>query len=309
MVTPPLRAQTQKIRRIGILLPSKRNEGLMASYRKRLNDLGWIEGRNLAIELRTAENRYERLPALAKELVELKVDVIVAASTPVARAAKEATSTIPIVFAWVADPVASGLAASLARPGGNATGFSNIAVAIASKQLELLKEMLPKLKRVAELRDPKFAGTASMSEQFKEAAARAGIALVQVDASTAGELEEAFPTAVRERATAMVIPPLPLYGELRERIAQLAKQHRIATASQFRSFVEAGGLVSYGSNLDEGFLRTASYVDRILRGTKPADLPVEQADRFETVINRRTAAELGISIPQIVLLRADKVIE
>ena len=309
VVAPVLRAQPQRVRRVGILLPAKGNEGLLVPYRKRLGELGWIEGQNLAIDIRNSENRYERLPALARELIGLKVDVIVTASTTVTRAAKEATATIPVVFAWVADPVASGLVASLARPGGNVTGLSNVVFEIAPKQFELLKALIPGLKRVAELHDPKFDRTQALSAQLKGAAARAGVELVQVEASTAGELEGAFAAAARARATAMVVPPLPLYGENAERIAKLAKQYRIPTASQYRSFVLSGGLVSYGSDLNDGFLRTAVYVDKILKGAKPADLPVEQADRFELVINRGTAKALGLTIPQSVLLRADEVIE
>jgi len=307
--SPLLHAQTERPRRIGILLPGKVNEGLLASYRKRLSDLGWVERRNLAIEVRNAENRYERLPGLTAGLVRLNVDVIVTVSTPVTRAAKDATATIPVVFAWVADPVASGLIASLARPGGNLTGLSNVVFEIAPKQFELLKALIPNLRRVAELRDPKFDRTQLLSAQLRDAAARAGIALIQVDASSAGELEQAFATATRERAQAMVVPPLPLYGEQSKRIAQLANQYRIPTAAQYRSFVDAGGLISYGPDLADGFVRTAVYVDKILRGAKPAELPVEQADRFELVLNRKTAAALGLTIPQSVMLQATEVIE
>ena len=201
VVAPVLRAQPQRVRRVGILLPAKGNEGLLVPYRKRLGELGWIEGQNLAIDIRNSENRYERLPALARELIGLKVDVIVTASTTVTRAAKEATATIPVVFAWVADPVASGLVASLARPGGNVTGLSNVVFEIAPKQFELLKALIPGLKRVAELHDPKFDRTQALSAQLKGAAARAGVELVQVEASTAGELDGAFAAAARARAT------------------------------------------------------------------------------------------------------------
>jgi putative ABC transport system substrate-binding protein len=308
-ISPLLQAQTQRVSHVGILLPAQGSERVLAPYRKRLADLGWVEGRNLAIDLRNADSRYERLPALARELVDLKVDVIVAASTPATRAAKDATATIPVVFAWVADPAASGLVASLARPGGNLTGLSNVAFEIAPKQIELLKALLPGLKRVAELRDLKFEGTQAMSAQLKEAATRAGVELVQVVASSAPELAGAFAAAARARATAMVIPPLSMYAENAERIARLAKQYRISTASQVRSFVTAGGLISYGSDLLDGFLRTAAYVDKIFKGAKPADLPVEQADRFELIVNRGTAKALGLSIPQSVLLRANEVIE
>ena len=301
--------QARKVRRIGILLPSSQNMNLLTLFKKRLAELGWIEGQNLVIETRNAENRYDRLPTLAAELVHLRPDVIVAASTPVARAVKDAAGDIPIVFAWVADPVGSGIVASLGRPGGNATGLSNRAIEIGPKLLELLKSMIPGLKRVAELRDPNFAGAPALTAQLKDAAPRIGLVLTQIRASTADDLESAFAEAARDKVQAMLIPPLPLYSEQRARIAALGKKHRIATASQFRAFVDAGGLVSYGSDLNDGFLRTAPYVDKILRGAKPADLPVEQADRFMTVINRRTAADLGLKIPQELLLRADEVIE
>jgi putative ABC transport system substrate-binding protein len=308
-LAPRVHAQSQRVRRVGILLPSKANEGLLAPYRRRLGELGWVEGRNLAIEARNADNRYERFASLAAELVRLDVEVIVTASTPVARAAREATATIPVVFAWVADPVESGLVASLGRPGGNLTGLSNVVFDIASKQFELLKALIPRVEHVAELRDPKWQIGEALSARLKDAASRTGVILIQVDASSPDELDKAFAAAARGRAMAMVVPPLPLYGAHAKRIAQLSKHYRIPTVSQARHYVTAGGLASYGSNLVDGFLRTATYVDKILRGAKPADLPVEQADRFELVINRKTAAELGITIPQSVLLQATEVIE
>ena len=305
----PLALGQAKVRHIGILMPSSQNMNLLPLFKKRLAELGWIEGQNLVIETRNAENRYERLPVLAAELVRMNPDLIVAASTPVARAAKDAAGEIPVVFTWVADPVGSGIVASLGRPGGNATGLSNRAIEIGPKLLELLKSMIPGLKRVAELRDPNFAGAPALTAQLKDAAPRIGLVLTQIRASTADDLEPAFAEAARDKVQAMLIPPLPLYSEQRARIASLGKKHRIATASQFRAFVDAGGLLSYGSDLNDGFLRTATYVDKILRGAKPADLPVEQADRFVTVINRKTAMDLGLKIPQEILVRADEVVE
>lgn len=306
---PIAHAQTPRARRIGVLLPSSHNAALLVPFRKRLEELGWVEGKNLAFELRNAENQYDRLPVLASELVRLDVDLIIAASTPVARAAKDATGRIPVVFTWVADPVGSGLVASLGRPGSNATGLSNRAIEIGPKLLELIKALVPGLKRVAELRDPNFSGAPALSAQLKAAAPRLGITLVQIGASAAEDLEPAFAAAAREKVQAMLIPPLPLYSEQRARIGELGKKFRIATASQFRTFVEAGGLVSYGSDLNDGFVRTAGYVDRILRGAKAADLPVEQSDRFVITLNRRTANELGLKIPRDLLARADEVIE
>jgi len=309
-----VRAQAPAVRRIGVLLPSAMNvETYMPAFRKRLGERGWVEGKNLALEVRHVDNRYERAPGLAAELVRLKAELLLTVSTPLSRAAKDVAGTTPIVFAWVADPVGAGLVSSLARPSGNATGFSNVAIGIAPKLLELLKTLVPNLERVAALDDPKFSGSSGAGDawyaQLAEAAPRVGVTLIRVDASSAAEVEQAFAAAAGKRAQAMVIPPLAHYGEQREAIARLGKQYRIATASQFRGLVAAGGLVSYGSDYNEGFLRTVEYVDRILRGARPADLPVQQVDRFELYINRKTAAELGLSIPQDVLVRANEVYE
>jgi putative ABC transport system substrate-binding protein len=306
--SPLIYAQAQRVRRIGILVPSAYGAGMVVAFSKRLGALGWVEGRNLTIEVRNGEAHLGRLPMLAAELVRLKVDLIVTVTTPATRAVKAAAGTIPVVFAWVGDPVASKFVASLARPGGTVTGLSIIAAEVAPKQFELLKALVPGLARVAQLHDPKYMG-GPLNATYIEAAARAGIALIPVVASTAAELEPAFAAAVRERAGAMVIPPRPLHSDQNERIVQLAKQFRMPCAAQTREFPAAGGLVSYGSDLNDGFLRTATYVDKILRGAKPSDLPVEQADRFELVVNRRTATELGLTIPQVVLLQATEVIE
>lgn len=303
-------AQPQRVRRIGVVLPGGAWDQGVTELRARLRALGWTEGTNLAIEVRYAENRFERFPALVKELAERNVDVIVVTSTPGTRAAKETTSLTPIVFAHVADPVATGLVASLARPGGSVTGVATLAIEIAPKQIELLKALVPNLERVAELRQPGFGPVVhTMSAQLQRAAANAQVLLVTVDAERADDLEGAFAEAARVRAAAMVVPPAPLYLQQSRRIAQLAQHHRIATVFQSRIQVAGGGLASYGPNLVDAFARTARYVDKILRGAKPADLPVEQADRFETVINRKTAAALGLKIPPEVLLRATEVIE
>lgn len=312
LAAPLLYAQAQRVRRVGLLLPSFSGASsglLLAALGKRLGELGWLEGQNLALEVRNAENRNDRLPALAKELADLKVDVLVAASTPAALAARQASAQIPVVFTWVADPVASGLVASLGRPGGNATGISNVAVGLFPKQFEVLKALNPKLQRVAALGDPSFPGYQQAALQLKESSAGAGVSLVHVEARTAPELEHAFATAAGERASAIVIPSLPLYGANAGRIAQLGIKHQVMVATQARVFAAAGALFSFGSDLRDGFLRVAPYVNRILRGAKPADLPVEQADRFELIFNRKTAAALGIAIPQPLLLRADEVIE
>lgn len=309
-LAPFARAQQQgRVSRVGILLPAKLNEPLLKPYRERLSALGWVEGRNLAIEVRNAENRYDHAPALAGELVRLKCEVIVAASTALALAAKQAASHTPVVFTWVSDPIGSGLVKSLNRPGANLTGLSNLVLEIAPKQFELLKALDPRLLRAAVLTDATLQASGPYTESVRRAAAALGLSLLELDAGSADAIERAFDLAAREHATAMIAPPHPLYAEQRVRIAELALRHRIASAFQARAFVVAGGLVSYGTDLRDGFLRTATYVDKILRGTKPADLPVEQADRFEIVLNRKTAAALGLSIPPAVLLQATEILE
>ena len=302
------RAQAQKVRRIGLMLPSTA-PAINAAFRKRMAALGWVEGRNLVIEARHADQRNERFPALAKDLVAQRVELIVTSSTPGALAAKAATSTIPIVFALVANPVGSGIVASLARPGGNITGVSNLASEIVPKQLELLKELMPGLERAVYLWDPSITPGVDASTTFRRAAERVGISVVVIDVRTVQEIEPAFARAARERATAMIVTPASLFLANGQQIAELAKRYRIATAHQDRATVAQGGLVSYGVDFVDGFARTAAYVDKILKGAKPGDLPVEQADRFETFINRSTAKALGITIPQSVLVRVDEVIE
>ena len=303
-----VRAQAARVRRIGILLPNAA-PALNGAFRKRLASLGWIEGQNLVIQSRHADNHNQRLRDLAGELVALQVEVITTSSTAGALAAKAATSTIPIVFAHVADPVASGIVTSLARPGANVTGLASLAGDVAQKQLELLKALIPKLARVAFLNDPSNSFGPAMGQSLREASERAGVSLVIVDARLAEEIEPAFAKASRERVTAMVVPPAGVYLARGKQIVQLAKQYRIATAHQNRSAVADGALVSYGIDIPESFARTAVYVDKILKGAKPGDLPVEQADRFDTAINRGTAKALGITIPQSVLVRVNEVIE
>jgi putative ABC transport system substrate-binding protein len=309
LVAAPLaRAQKERMRRIGILVPGEYGRSMVARFSKQLAALGWVEGSTVALELRNAENRLERLPALATELVRLKVDVIVVVTTPATRVAKAAAGSIPVVFSWVADPVASKFVDSLARPGGTVTGLSQVQSDLATKQIELLRALVPGLARLAQIYDPKYAGS-TLNDNYIQEAARTGIALIRVAVSVPGDLEQAFATAAREKAAAMLVPPLPLYTDLRGRIAQFAKRFRMASAGQLREYAEAGGLISYGSNLADGFMRMAPYVDRILRGARPADLPVQLADRFELVINRKTAAELGVTIPQTVLMQATEIIE
>jgi putative tryptophan/tyrosine transport system substrate-binding protein len=307
-VLAPVSAIAQPVRRIGILVPSAYGAKMVPEFSRRLAALGWIENRNLAIELRNAQGQLGRVPALAKELVDLKVDVLVTATTPVTRSALATAGSIPIVFTWVGDPVAVKFVASLARPGGRVTGVSLLQADLAGKQLEFLRVVVPGLARVAQLYNPKYAG-GPMNAKYVEAAARAGISLVRVTVTGAADLEPAFAEAAREKASAMLVPPEPLYAEQGRRIAQLAKQFRMASSGQAREYAEGGGLISYGADYSDGFMRIAPYVDKILRGATPADLPVQLADRFELVVNRGTAKALGLTIPQSVLLQATEVIE
>lgn len=311
--TAPLRAGAQTpVRRIGVVLPNPAfaaADSGMGELRKRLATFGWVEGRNLDITIKDAGGSNERFAALTQELLAQKVELIVTMSTPGALAAKAATSTIPVVFALVADPVGSGLAASLPHPGGNLTGISNLATELAPKQLEILRAIAPRLRRVGFLFDPTVQVARKIGESVKAAAERAGLLFVWLEAQTSEAIEPAFGRAAHEQVTAIVVPPASLYVSESERIARLARKHRIATVHQNREAVSAGALMSYGIDFIDGFARAAGYVDRILKGARPADLPVEQADRFEFAINRGTARALGLTIPQSVLLRADRVIE
>jgi len=305
-------AQAPRLRRIAVMLytPLEASGQSLAAFRARLARLGWSEGTNLEMEISSAENRVDRFPALVRQAVARKVEVIVVLGTPGARAAKELSAGIPVVFAQLGDPVGSGVVASLARPGGLVTGTSIQFTEIAGKQIELLKALMPKLERIAELRSPAVGKLAfDVSARLASAAARAGVGLIHLDADKVTDIEPAFAAAARAQIQAMVVVPIALYFSEIRRIVQLAKQHRIATMFGSRSLVAAGGLASYGPDFADAFARAAPFVDKILRGARPADLPVEQADRFELVINRKTAAELGLTIPQSVLLQATEVIE
>jgi putative ABC transport system substrate-binding protein len=274
-----------------------------------LRKIGYVEGKNIAIEYRSADDKLDRLPAQAEELVRLKVDVILASTTPAAVAAKNATRTIPIVFYGGFDPVVLGLVDSLARPGGNITGFTTITTVLAGKQLELLKETVPKLTRVAVLWDPR---TQSSTQQWKESqlpARELRLQLHSMEVSSADRYEGAFKEATQARSAALAVTRHTLANSNQKRIADLAKKHRLPAIAARGGFVESGGLMSYGVDLAESFRRAAVFVDKILKGAKPADLPVEQPTKFELMINLRTAKELGLTIPPVVLMRAEKVIK
>ena len=277
-----------------------------------LRDLGYVEGKNVVIEYRDAVGQDERLPALAAELAALKIDVIVtAAGTLVALAAKRATTTLPIVFIAVGDPVTSGLVGSLARPGGNLTGLSTLAPELASKWLELLKQAVPGVSRVAFLRQPGALGDADkVVLKGAEVAARAlGVWLQLVEARGPADLDRVFSDMTKAHADALIVLSTTLFSGERRRLVDLAARHRLPTMFPFRSYVDAGGLMSYGPNVADLFRRAATYVDKILKGAKPSDLPVEQPTKFELVINLKAAKALGLTIPQAVLARADEVIQ
>ena len=311
----PLVASAQqpgRIARIGYLASNLANQGPLDAFRQGLRDLGYVEGRNVVIEYRDAQGKLEPLAALAAELVALKVDVIVASSTAAALAAKQATTVVPIVFGSVPDPVATGLVASLARPGGNVTGLSNLNADLVGKCLEYLTQAVPGIGRVAVLWQPGAFGERTEKEMLiaEERAARTlGIQLQFVEARGAADIDNAFSEITGARSDALtVLVSGMLLGE-RRRLVDIAAKNRLPVVYTFRELVDAGGLMSYGPSLADLFRRAASYVDKILKGTKPADLPVEQPTKFDLVINLKTAKALGLTVPPTLLTRADEVIE
>jgi len=306
--------QATKVARIGYLANNPATSPyLRETFLQGLRDLGYVEGRNLVIEYREAEGKADRLPALAAELVALKVDVILAAgSTLTARVAKEATTTIPIVFAAVGDPVGSGLVTSLARPGGNVTGLSSFGAELVGKRLELLKQAVPGVDRVAVLWFPGALGERTDKDMLREAeaAARAlAVRLQVVEARGPADFDRAFSDMTRARAGVLTVLPANMFLREHKRLVDLAAKNRLPAVYTSREFVDAGGLMSYGANQPDLFRRAATYVDKILKGAKPGDLPVEQPTKFELIINLKTAKDLGLTIPQSVLARADEVIQ
>jgi len=317
LLAAPLAAEAQqaaKIARIGYLSGSlAAGPHLPEAFRQGLRDLGYVEGRSVVIEYRDAEGKLERLPALAAELVALKVDVIVAAASAVpARAAKQVTRTLPIVFIGAGDPVTTGLVTSLARPGGNLTGLSMLAPELIGKWLDLLRQAVPEVSRVAFLWQPGAAGDRTDKDFLKEAdvAARAlGVRLQVVEARGPADIDRAFSDIIRARAGALTVLSTPMFSSERRRLLDLAAKNRLPAMYSFREYVDAGGLMSYGPNLADMYRRAATYVDKILKGAKPGDLPVEQPTKFELVINLKTAKALGLTIPRSLLLNADEVIQ
>ncbi len=299
--------QPKKVIRIGVLSPGFPGPSpLLDAFRQGLRELGYVEGQNIAIEHRFAEAKPEPLSDLAAELVHLKVDVILTINTPASQAAKNATKTIPIVFTYVADPAE--LVASLARPGGNVTGLTTIATELSGKRLELFKETVPKIRRVAVLLNPANPTHVLIFKETDVAARALGLQLLSLGMRGPDELHNAFEVATKERAGALLVIEDLVISSHRTRILDLAVKSRLPTASQYREFAEAGGLLSYGANLPDLFRRAATYVDKILKGTKPADLPVEQPTKFELIINLKAAKQIGLTIPPNVLARADRVI-
>jgi putative ABC transport system substrate-binding protein len=299
-----------KIYRIGFLGNSTvaLEANLVGPFREALRDLGYIEGRNSQIEYRWAEGKYERFPALIAELISLKVDVIVTAGTPAALAVKKTTS-IPLVMVAVGDPVGTGLAATLRRPGGNATGLSSIAPDMEGKRLELLRELLPKLSHVAVLWNPANLFHVGSSKQAREAAQVMGIKVQFFGARSTEELAEAFAAIAQKRPHALVVFADRVFLHDRARIVAFAAENHLPAVVTHQELVESGGLMSFGANYPDMHRRAATYVDKILKGAKPGGLPIEQSTRFELVINLRTAKSLRLTIPQSLLLRADRLIE
>jgi len=303
--------QPKKVPRIGYLgavspsAVSARTE----AFRQGLRELGYVEGKNIVIEWRSSEGKQDRLPSLVAELVRLKVDVIITAGPQSTRAAKEATVTIPIVMAQANDPLGNGFVASLSRPGGNITGLSTLAPEISGKQLELLKEIVPRLSRVAVFGNSTTPGTAQALREVEVAAGAFGVKLQYLDVRGPKDIETVFRAAGKGRADAVLVLTSFVFNPYRTEIADLAVKSRLPAMYSTPEFVEDGGLMTYSVSITDLFRRAATYVDKILKGAKPADLPVEQPTKFELVINLKAAKQIGLTIPPNVLLRADKVIK
>jgi ABC-type uncharacterized transport system substrate-binding protein len=301
--------QTGRIPRIGYLEPgtASGNTVLLDGFRQELSQLGWIEGKDITIEYRFAEQKNERLPELAAELVRLKVDLIVVSSGPAASAVKKVTTTIPIVMANVGDPVGAGFVVSLARPGGNVTGLASLSTELNTKRLEILKDAVPKLARVGFLREPGSRASPQM-EELRPAALSLKLKLEEIETQVdAKGLESAFQTAKQKQVAGIMTMTGRNFLAERKRIVELAGRYRLPAIYFQKEFVDEGGLMSYGADYDDLFRKAAHYVDKILKGTRPADLPVQQATKFEFIINLKAAKQIGLTIPPDVLARANRV--
>jgi putative tryptophan/tyrosine transport system substrate-binding protein len=284
-------------------------EPLLSAFTQGLQELGYVEGKNLTLQLRFADGKLERVPGLATDLVTLKVDIIVSFGTVTTIALQKATSTIPIVMANTYDPVGTGMVKTLARPGGNITGLSSLGGEIGGKHLEMLLSVAPKLSRVAVLLNPGNPSNPLILTSIQSAALKTSAKILPRDARTAPEIENAFPAMTQGKAGAVIVARDGFFILQARQITELALKNRLPSISEYSEFAEAGGLMSYGVNQKEQFRRAATYVDKILKGAKPADLPVEQPAKFELVINLKTAKTLGLTIPNSLLISADKVIE
>ena len=307
-ILPP-QARQARVYRIGVLSPEIPPPGLLDAFREGLRELGYLEGRDVAIELREAGGNNEQLAALADELVRLNVDVILAVNTPAAQAAKKATATIPIVITRVADPVKSGLVASLSRPGGNVTGLSFIPDEVAPKQLELLKEILPRISRVAVLWYADNPGGAIIASGMESASAQLGVQVLRLPVRGPSDFPGALLAVIEDGAEALAVVDDAVITKYRNEILDLAAKRSMPVVSLYKEFAEAGGLIAYGASPPPIYRRAAHYVDKILKGANPADLPVEQPTKFDSVINLKTAQAQGLSIPQSVLLQATEIIQ
>jgi putative ABC transport system substrate-binding protein len=315
LLAAPLAAEAQpagKVYRVGLLdfsAPDHAREAWWNAFRQRMRELGYVEGQNVAFEPRWGEGDDNRIRKLAAELVGLKVDLIVTAGAKTAITLKRATSTIPIVLATGSDPVATGLVASLRQPGGNITGMTSINSELTAKRVDLLKNLAPRVSRVAILWDETDAGSRLGEQQAKAAAKTVGLVIHSVPVSSTAGLEATFANVVRARAGALIVVSTSRLFSYRKRIAELALKNRLPTVVGIREFATAGALASYGTDYPDLFRRAAGYVDKILKGAKPADLPIEQPTKFELVINLKTAKALGLTIPPSLLGRADEVIQ
>jgi putative ABC transport system substrate-binding protein len=305
------RAQQQKVWRIGMLDTASRelNSANLAVFYKELRDFGYVEGQNLIIEYRSADGRNERLPDLVSELLRLNVDLIVVRGTPEVLAIKNATSTIPVVMSAVVDPVGLGVAASLRRPGGNITGMSSIVTELEAKRVELLKELVPGMKRMALLGDFRNSAVAMQWDEVQIAARSLGIEAQRFDVRSTADVNRAFEVAIREHVDAIRVGVDGVTRPNRRLIIDLAAMHKLPTIYAAREFADDGGLIAYAANYAHLYLRAASFVDKIFKGANPADIPVEQPTKFDLIVNLKTAKALGLTVPYTLLARADEVIE
>jgi ABC-type uncharacterized transport system substrate-binding protein len=301
--------QQAQIPKIGWLGARSASAPAREVFLREFRELGYVEGKNTGFEYRYAEGKLDRLPALVDELVHLKVDVLLTPSTPAAVAAKNATKTIPIVFYSGSDPVAAGLVDSLARPGGNITGFTTISAELAGKRLELLKETVPKLTRVSALWNPQDVTSVQSWKESQLAARELGLQIHSMEASSSNQFENAFKEAIQAGSAALALTDSPVFFCERKKIVELAVKYRLPAIYFLKEFVDEGGLMFYGADYDDLYRRVAVYVDKILKGAKPADLPAQQATKFEFVINLKATQQTGLTIPPDVVARANKVIK